>query len=388
MQNKDIISKIKQFINENKHNNLATICVFSPYFENANEGYLQRVRAVDEKILHPHACIHIDFESHDTEPTLYKKSPRHLLLNLPSHQKKSINFAIKIIKLCKILYVHSAMRAMHSRLGDGFEKMFTQKNVYTFWDVHGAVPEEYVLFKNYYEAQNATYAEELLLKNANSIVVISENMKLHFENKYNTKLSNTINTSVFNVSTNTLDSIISTKPKEIKNFVYAGNAMPWQNVELMKDVIYKNHQNFNFTVFTHQKEQFLKSNYIENFESFCDITTATSSEVLDFYKTMHFGFIIRDDIAVNRVACPTKIIEYLQFGLIPILKSDNIGDFLSLGMIGVNYNEINNFDFSYENYLNIVKHNFLILEKLAAEHSQAVNSLKTILNDLITKGVK
>ncbi len=388
MLEKDIINKIKKFISENKSNNVKTICVLSPYFENANEGYLQRVRAVDEKILYPNACIHIDFESKDKVPTLYKKSSRHLVLNLPSPQKESIKFATKVIKMCKILYVHSVMRAMHSRLGDGFEKMFTQKGVYIFWDVHGAVPEEYVLFKNYYEAQNATYAEELLLKNANTIVVISENMKLHFENKYNIKLSNTVNTSVFNVSTNTLDDIINTKPKEINNFVYAGNAMPWQNIELMKNVIYKNHKNFNFNVFTHQIESFLQKNYINDFEKICNISTATSSEVLDFYKNMHFGFILRDDIAVNRVACPTKIIEYLQFGLIPILKSDNIGDFLSLGMIGVHYEKINNFDFSYENYINIVSHNFLILKKLSAQHLQGINSLKNIINNINTKGIK
>jgi hypothetical protein len=50
------------------------------------------------------------------------------------------------------------------------------------------------------------------------------------------------------------------------------------------------------------------------------------------YPEAILGFVLRDDIAVNNVACPTKISEYLRHGIIPIVYSENIGDFVNLGM--------------------------------------------------------
>ena len=35
---------------------------------------------------------------------------------------------------------------------------------------------------------------------------------------------------------------------------------------------------------------------------------------------------------VNRVACPTKLVEYLAAGILPILNTPNIGDFVRDGM--------------------------------------------------------
>ena len=43
------------------------------------------------------------------------------------------------------------------------------------------------------------------------------------------------------------------------------------------------------------------------------------------------GLVLRDDSAVNRVACPTKLAEYLYFGLIPVVRSPRLGDFEELG---------------------------------------------------------
>jgi hypothetical protein len=49
------------------------------------------------------------------------------------------------------------------------------------------------------------------------------------------------------------------------------------------------------------------------------------------YLSSDFGFVLRDDTAVNRVSCPTKLSEYLWFGVIPIVKTPHVGDFLTEG---------------------------------------------------------
>ena len=48
---------------------------------------------------------------------------------------------------------------------------------------------------------------------------------------------------------------------------------------------------------------------------------------------------MRDDIVLNRVAAPTKLIEYLSYGLIPIVKTINIGDSVKMGYEYILYNE-------------------------------------------------
>ena len=49
------------------------------------------------------------------------------------------------------------------------------------------------------------------------------------------------------------------------------------------------------------------------------------------YGAADLGLILRDDTPVNRVACPTKLAEYLYFGLVPVVRSPRLGDFPELG---------------------------------------------------------
>jgi glycosyltransferase involved in cell wall biosynthesis len=49
-------------------------------------------------------------------------------------------------------------------------------------------------------------------------------------------------------------------------------------------------------------------------------------EINAFLNAADFGIILRDDVATNRVASPTKLGEYLLAGL-PVLASDHIGDY-------------------------------------------------------------
>ncbi|DAB11228.1 TPA: hypothetical protein CPT98_01885 [Candidatus Gastranaerophilales bacterium HUM_19] len=49
---------------------------------------------------------------------------------------------------------------------------------------------------------------------------------------------------------------------------------------------------------------------------------------------------MRDDIIVNRVACPTKIIDYLEYGIIPIISCPEIGDFNKMGYSYIHYEKL------------------------------------------------
>jgi hypothetical protein len=42
--------------------------------------------------------------------------------------------------------------------------------------------------------------------------------------------------------------------------------------------------------------------------------------------------MLRNPDVVNQVACPTKLVEYLAMGVIPIVNTTKIGDFDALGL--------------------------------------------------------
>src|SRR5690606_6210947 len=69
------------------------------------------------------------------------------------------------------------------------------------------------------------------------------------------------------------------------------------------------------------------------------VLTVTPDELGDYYRQAHYGFILRDDITVNRVACPTKMVEYLFYGITPIVKSPSIGDFPERGYEYIEYSD-------------------------------------------------
>ena len=95
------------------------------------------------------------------------------------------------------------------------------------------------------------------------------------------------------------------------------------------------------------------------------------------YQESHYGFILREDIVVNHVACPTKLIEYLAMGVIPIVDCEKIGDFSEMGMRYVYLNDLLDHNLPEEKlrseFANI---NYSVYEKLLQMHDLGVSNLK------------
>ncbi|HEY5589373.1 MAG TPA: glycosyl transferase family 1, partial [Candidatus Paceibacterota bacterium] len=62
-----------------------------------------------------------------------------------------------------------------------------------------------------------------------------------------------------------------------------------------------------------------------------EILSVNPEDLKEYYVKCHYGFILRDDIVVNNVSCPTKLIEYMYYGITPIVLSTSIGDFEKYG---------------------------------------------------------
>ena len=139
-------------------------------------------------------------------------------------------------------------------------------------------------------------------------------------------------------------------------------------------------KNFDITILTPDIEIFKQK--LGSLTEFITIKTVLSKELSNEYKTADLGFILRDDSNVNKVACPTKLIEYLQFGIIPIIKQPEIGDFASLGYQYIKLDDLlcNGIP-SLEELSKIRINNYLVIDKLNKQHDIGMNQLQSLLKN-------
>lgn len=119
--------------------------------------------------------------------------------------------------------------------------------------------------------------------------------------------------------------------------------------------------------------------------SHVSIKTVSSDQVAEYYKRAHLGFVLRDDVLVNRVACPTKLIEYLGSGVVPIIVSSKIGDFRELGYQYVTYNRfISGKKLSYKKYIKAVETNYAVFNRLVEQSKKGKRDLLDIYREAKT----
>jgi hypothetical protein len=94
------------------------------------------------------------------------------------------------------------------------------------------------------------------------------------------------------------------------------------------------------------------------------------------YSAADFGFIVRDKSPVNGVACPTKLIEYLCYGVIPIVELVEIGDFAAYGYEYVSLADFNEGFFpDHASRGWMIKRNLEVARSMREEYEHALENL-------------
>jgi len=111
-----------------------------------------------------------------------------------------------------------------------------------------------------------------------------------------------------------------------------------------------------------------------------EIDSKPSKEIFTAYRACHYGFILRDSTIVNRVACPTKLIEYLSMGIVPIVDCEDIGDFKKMGMQYVHLDDLMKNCLPDESTrLIMAKVNFGVFKKILQQYQENLGSLLEIV---------
>jgi DNA-binding phage protein len=278
----------------------------NPHTVKDRDGYLQRVMAIDE---------------------LFSNEEKYYYHDFADDQER----VLQLIAQSKMIYVHSVYQAHF--LKDHYEA-FGSKII---TDLHGVVPEEEELSGNQEQAAYMAHIEELAVRWSAKLVAVTAAMSRHFNTKYEQfdLKKKWIQLPIF-------ETTLEQKTKDAKahtGVIYAGGVQSWQNVELMKQAISKK-DTYRYVILTPQPAYF--EDMLEPALARCLIKSVKSDAVKQYYEKAMMGFVLRDDIVVNRVACPTKLVEYLAFGIVPVVKSPMIGDFKDLGYVYITIEQFMN----------------------------------------------
>ena len=337
----EAISAIDEYINQGKK----CVTVFAPMFNESNirDGYIQRVSAIDNLVLDSFYRIYIlDEGVKKNKISIDFIDAQHLQIVFNSHDPEQRDYVFEIVRKTHFIYIHSLLRFMSDVTNVEMYQVFQFDGVIKIWDVHGAVPEEYSLQGSDDGCRIANEVEKYFYQFVDIIVVVSESMKEHLQNKHGKTEAEFIRLPI--LSNGSLEPKNCGDEKkyydnELPIIIYSGGVQVWQNVELMQHIIRLTMSQYRYKLLVPEPAEL--TNWISN-EGIINTTVYSVSpdEIGDEYKSGHYGFVLRDDIEVNRVACPTKIIEYLQYGIVPILKAERIGDFVASGMRYVPYENL------------------------------------------------
>ncbi|MDN3691666.1 hypothetical protein QWZ06_05080 [Chryseobacterium tructae] len=213
-------------------------------------------------------------------------------------------------------------------------------------DLHGVVIEELELTGKKKLSKIFSLIEGRIYRKLDYVVSVTDQLSNYYKRKYPNVKAKYFKYAILpnNLNTISQNEIVNNSNGEKVKIIYSGNLQKWQNVDLMLTVIKENlFYNFEYTILTGDKNgmiDLLRKHGLDDNEQI-KVASVHPSELQDYYQVAHYGFVLRDDIIVNNVACPTKIIEYMCYGIIPIVLSDNIGDFKDLGYDRIDYKQIN-----------------------------------------------
>ena len=287
-----------------------------PNLENDPSGWLQRVAAIDAFFKDKNRIyLDISFRKNLIPKIVYKEEKLEVYkLNFFLHFIIVLYFALK----AKFVYVHTSNNSLKTLPVYFIKKVIT--------DMHGIPPEEFkICYKNDKASRFYGFLESFIIKKSYKIIAVTNAMKNHYYTKYKNIKAEILVIPIFDNSETSPHA--QHKEGELYNIIYSGGVENWQNVDFMLEAISKIKDKFKFVILTGCEKEFKELLKQYELEEYINPIKVPKSEVYNYYRDADFGFIPREDNIVNRVACPTKLIEYIMSGVIPLVLQPEIGDF-------------------------------------------------------------
>jgi len=325
---------------ENGRDNKPSIAVLAPMFDRRNErdGYIQRVKSIDQNVLSGFYRIHlVDKGAKAKRLYAFDVDEGHAEVFFNGFDPAQREKVQAMIDQGAGLYAHSLFQLMNPK-GEP-SPLFANAGVLKIWDVHGAGPEECLLSGQEEKYAPAQRAEAYAYAHADVIVTLNQTMKAHLQTKHGPTGARFVCIPYFGSGEWEGRQAPPAEAEGKPAAVYAGGVQPWQNMEKIRDLVKKTRSLYAYRFFVPDPKQ-LRKQWAAYFPAEeIQIGSIPPHRMREAYDRCQYGLLFREDIAVNNVACPAKLIEYMQNGVVPVLLSDRIGDFAALGMRYVAYED-------------------------------------------------
>jgi len=332
-QSLELLIRLKM---HNKYKKIVFVAEY-PSINNIKEGMSQRMEAIDNQFIDD-ARIYL-FVSHrffwKMEQFQCKENVLQYKCNLFLH----FFFILRMLIASRFVYFHSVQNVLPILPA----LLFLSRRKQIILDIHGVVPEEHKLNGHWFKSVLYNLSEKFIFTRLFLAISVTNAMSRHYKIKYPNASAKMVIYPILplNISELSLDTAFESGKEII--VIYSGNMQKWQNVDLMADLISKNiSPRIRYQILTgmpdQMKDLFERKNLGTHNNVYID--SVAPSELGAYYAKASYGIVLRDDIVVNRVACPTKLIEYMHYGLIPVVLSVQVGDFYNLGY---EYLEVRNF---------------------------------------------
>jgi hypothetical protein len=293
----------------------------------AADGFGRRVRYIDDLLsFMPRLYVSLKYEG---DSTLYPIKIGHNVwqLDLNKEDKSTSLLLDFIIEKAACIYVHSVF----SVVVDSVRDHLLRRSGKLIFDAHGLVPEEFQISEERDRSQLFSEIENWCVKHADYIVTVSKMMSNHFSRKYFANKSFIVLPFLCGEANLSDRASLSGKAKVI----YAGGVQQWQNISSMASAIEATIDDYEFSIYTSSQSAMrdeLQRNLTTDEIARIEIVLLPNDLLLKEMSTASYGFLLRKNSIVNQVSCPTKLVEYLSCGVVPILDSNIIGDFTEMGL--------------------------------------------------------
>lgn len=187
----------------------------------------------------------------------------------------------------------------------------------------GIVPEESYMRQHSKPRKDAlSLVEKIVLKRASFLLFVSNEMKRHYVAKYGLDFEGRCGVMPCFNSELCVDSIRTKGKYDQPTFTYVGSLAAWQcfdeTAKLFKSIEEKI-DGAVLKVFSFDKkgaEERLLAAGVRNYT----VSSVPPEQMPLALKDVAFGFVLRNDCEVNRVATPTKLSSYISSGVIPIFS--------------------------------------------------------------------
>ena len=358
--------------------------MFTP--ENERDGYIQRIRRIDESVF-PDA-VHVYVWDYGTGAEILNVEyfdEKHFFVTYNSHDPLQRGYIFLWAQLCGLQYVHSINPFMTDRVNVEMCQLLVRSGVRTVWDVHGSVPEEFEMYGNELGRDIANEVEGFFFRHADRIVVVNHATEKHLREKYGETQAEFVVLPILNTGLSDTSALALTDRGD--SVIYCGGVQKWQNIALMQSIMQETADRIRYHVLVPDPKAFLES-WEGNIPESVIVESKAPEEVGAVYDRYQYGFLLRDESVVNRVACPTKLLEYILHGIIPILKTPEIGDFADYGMKYVPYTDLLAGKLpTEEERQSMVRYNLTVFDRMGEAYESGLTALKSFTDNSMAEGI-